>query len=62
MSADLIRLTEVARHEAAGLGHRYVGTEHLLLGLLHEVGTEALGLGLQQARDQIIRVLHGDAL
>ncbi|WP_302467466.1 Clp protease N-terminal domain-containing protein, partial [Intestinimonas massiliensis (ex Afouda et al. 2020)] len=22
--------------EAAGLGHRYVGTEHLLLGLLRE--------------------------
>ncbi|WP_155340605.1 Clp protease N-terminal domain-containing protein [Acrocarpospora corrugata] len=62
MSADLVRLTEVARREAAGLGHRYIGTEHLLLGLLHEDGTEALGVGLQQARDQIIKVLHGDVL
>ncbi|MER5625708.1 Clp protease N-terminal domain-containing protein [Streptosporangium sp. NPDC002544] len=62
ISADLVRLTEAARREAAGLGHRYVGTEHLLLGLLHEDGTESLGVGLQQARDQIIKVLHGDVL
>ncbi|MFE3448427.1 Clp protease N-terminal domain-containing protein [Nonomuraea sp. NPDC059194] len=62
ISAGLSRLTELARREAAGLGHRYVGTEHLLLGLLHEDGTEALSVGLQQARDQVIKVLHGDAL
>ncbi|MEO3859382.1 Clp protease N-terminal domain-containing protein [Acrocarpospora sp. B8E8] len=62
INADLVHLTELARREAAGLGHRYVGTEHLLLGLLHMDGTEALGVGLQQVRDQVIKVLHGDVL
>ncbi|MBB6546130.1 Clp protease N-terminal domain-containing protein [Nonomuraea rubra] len=57
--AELGRLTELARQEAAGLGHRYVGTEHLLLGLLHEGGTATLGIGLHQAREQIVKVLHG---
>jgi ATP-dependent Clp protease ATP-binding subunit ClpC len=60
-SADLSRVTELARHEAAGLGHRYIGTEHLLLGLIHEEGTEALGVSLHQARTQVIKVLHGNA-
>jgi ATP-dependent Clp protease ATP-binding subunit ClpC len=62
ISADLVRVTEAARREAAGLGHRYVGTEHLLLGLLHENGAEALGISVRQARDQIIKILHGDVL
>ena len=30
------KIIELAMSEAAGLGHRYVGTEHLLLGLLRE--------------------------
>ncbi|TDD25556.1 Clp protease N-terminal domain-containing protein [Nonomuraea diastatica] len=51
---------ELARREATGLGHRYVGTEHLLLGLLHDDGSQALGVGLRQTRDQVIKVLHGD--
>ncbi|MGP3937388.1 Clp protease N-terminal domain-containing protein [Nonomuraea sp. KM88] len=53
---------EQARREAAELGHRYVGTEHLLLGLLHEDGAEAPGVGLRQTRDRVVRVLHGDDL
>ncbi|GAA4926404.1 ATP-dependent Clp protease ATP-binding subunit ClpA [Nonomuraea thailandensis] len=61
VSAGLGRLTELARQEAAELGHRYVGTEHLLLGLLHEGGTAALGVGLEQAREQVVKVLRGHA-
>ncbi|MGA4987945.1 Clp protease N-terminal domain-containing protein [Nonomuraea bangladeshensis] len=58
----LDQVLERARREAAGLGHRYVGTEHLLLGLLHDETTAAaLGVGLRQARDQVVKVLHGEA-
>jgi ATP-dependent Clp protease ATP-binding subunit ClpC len=59
-SADLSRVMDLARHEAAGLGHRYIGTEHLLLGLIHAEGTEALGVSLHQARTQVIKILHGN--
>ncbi|WP_344479904.1 Clp protease N-terminal domain-containing protein [Nonomuraea monospora] len=62
INADLGRLTELARQEAAELGHRYVGTEHLLLGLLRENEAAVPGVGLQQARAQVIRVLRGDGL
>ncbi|MFI7455059.1 Clp protease N-terminal domain-containing protein [Nonomuraea sp. NPDC049714] len=58
--ADLSRITDLARQEAAELGHRYIGTEHLLLGLIHE-DAEVFGVSLQQARAQVIKVLHGDA-
>ncbi|MFG1710799.1 Clp protease N-terminal domain-containing protein [Nonomuraea sp. M3C6] len=52
----------LARREAAGLRHRYIGTEHFLLGLLNEEGTAAaLGVGLHQTRAQVIKVLHGEA-
>nr|WP_260407623.1 Clp protease N-terminal domain-containing protein [Planomonospora venezuelensis] len=57
--AELGRIVERARCEAAELGHRYIGTEHLLLGVICEEGTEALGVSLHQARDQVIKVLHG---
>ncbi|MFD0664584.1 Clp protease N-terminal domain-containing protein [Thermocatellispora tengchongensis] len=62
IGTDLGRITELTRHEAAGLGHRYVGTEHLLLALLHEEVSEALGVGLRQTRDRVIKILHGGAL
>ncbi|TYB62635.1 hypothetical protein FXF51_24655 [Nonomuraea sp. PA05] len=61
-SADLGRLTALARQEAAELGHRYVGTEHLLLGLLRENEAAIPGIGLQQAREQIVKILHGHHL
>ena len=32
------RVLEIAKKETATLGHKYVGTEHLLLGLLQEPG------------------------
>ena len=53
----------IAVEDARELGHGYVGTEHLLLGLLHEgegvaarVLTEA-GVSLEKARSQIVGVL-----
>lgn len=58
---------EFAMTEARGLNHRYVGTEHLLLGLLREskgVGAQALnemGITLEGARVETIRVLSGRA-
>ncbi|MBB3733874.1 Clp protease N-terminal domain-containing protein [Nonomuraea dietziae] len=60
--ADLGNILEQVRREAAGLGHLYIGTEHLLLGVIREEGTEAPGVGLQQVRDQIIQLLHGSVV
>jgi ATP-dependent Clp protease ATP-binding subunit ClpC len=54
---------EHALRESRLLGHSYIGTEHLLLGLLSEgegVGARVLtGLGadLNQAREQVTRIL-----
>ena len=41
-----------AREEARGLGADYVGTEHLLLALLHTSGT--------LARDVLVALMRGD--
>ena len=38
-SADVRRLLALALREALRLGHNYVGTEHLLLGVLNDEGT-----------------------
>jgi ATP-dependent Clp protease ATP-binding subunit ClpA len=52
--------------EALGLGHNYVGTEHLLLGLAREgegVAAELLvgfGAGHARLRDQVLQVLTGE--
>jgi hypothetical protein len=49
----------LAQNEARGLGHRSVGTEHLLLGLLAEgegvaaSALESLGISLEEAREQV---------
>jgi ATP-dependent Clp protease ATP-binding subunit ClpA len=54
---------ELAVKEARSLNHDYIGTEHLLLGLLREgegVGAEVLaGLGItyNEARAEIVRML-----
>src|SRR3989454_5319180 len=57
------KVLELAMSEARELNHRYVGTEHLLLGLLREekgvaarVLTEA-GVTLERARAETLRVL-----
>lgn len=54
---------EYAMKEAQSFNHSYVGTEHLLLGLLHEgkgIGAQALnsmGITLEDAREETLRVL-----
>jgi ATP-dependent Clp protease ATP-binding subunit ClpC len=55
-----------AQHEARDLKHNYLGTEHLLLGLLREeegVAARALrefGITIDQVRDQVVQIVgHG---
>jgi ATP-dependent Clp protease ATP-binding subunit ClpC len=57
------RVIELAADEARLLGHRYIGTEHLLLGLVRKgegitAGVlESLGVTLERVRAETIRVL-----
>jgi ATP-dependent Clp protease ATP-binding subunit ClpC len=60
------KVLELAMSEARELNHSYVGTEHLLLGLLREekgiaaqVLTDA-GINLEQARAETLRLLGSD--
>ena len=58
------KVIELAIEEARKLGHNYVGTEHLLLGLLVEgegigVGVlESLGVGAAKTRFQVIKEIR----
>ena len=63
------KVLELAVDEARLLGHQYIGTEHLLLGILREgdglaVGVlESLGVDLEKLRRETIQMLkHTDAL
>jgi hypothetical protein len=53
------RVMDLAQDEARMLNHNYIGTEHLLLGLIHEgegvaaQALESLGVGLKTARQQV---------
>ncbi|MBL7084904.1 MAG: ATP-dependent Clp protease ATP-binding subunit [Candidatus Omnitrophica bacterium] len=57
------RVIELSMEEARSLGHNYIGTEHLLLGLLHEgEGVAAqvlsgLGLDLNKLRSEVMELL-----
>jgi ATP-dependent Clp protease ATP-binding subunit ClpC len=57
------RVIELAIDEARHLGHNYIGTEHLLLGLLREGGgvasdvLDSFGITLERARAETARVL-----
>ena len=60
------KVIEYAMEEARNLNHNYVGTEHLLLGLLREQeGVAAqvlmnLGLKLEDVREEVLNLLgHG---
>ena len=60
------KVLELAMTEARELNHSYVGTEHLLLGLLREekgiaaqVLTDA-GVNLEQSRAETLRLLGSD--
>jgi len=58
------KVFEYANEEASSLGHNYVGTEHLLLGLLRQtdgVGAqvlENLNVDLQEVRKEVLRELE----
>ncbi len=60
------KVLELSIDEARTLNHSYVGTEHLLLGLLREetgIAAQVLqreGLSLDMVRQEIIRLLGGD--
>ena len=54
------RALQAAQREAAQLGRAYVGTEHLLLGVLTDPGAARDVLGgitLEAARNEIIQIL-----
>jgi ATP-dependent Clp protease ATP-binding subunit ClpC len=59
------RVLELAFREALQLGHNYVGTEHILLGLVREGESVAahvlfeLGVELENLRNQVVRALSG---
>ena len=58
------RALTVAQEEARGLDHDFIGTEHLLLGLLASAGGAAgdalteLGVTLAEARDKVEERVH----
>jgi ATP-dependent Clp protease ATP-binding subunit ClpC len=57
------RVVVLAQEEARMLNHDYIGTEHLLLGLIHEgegiaaQALEALGISLRDARRDIEEII-----
>ncbi len=57
------KVLELSWDEARQLGHNYIGTEHLLLGLIregHGVGTkvlENLGVDLNKCRSNVVKLL-----
>jgi ATP-dependent Clp protease ATP-binding subunit ClpC len=59
------KVLELALREAIQLGHNYIGTEHILLGLIREGDGVAaqvlvrLGADLNRTRQRVIEVLHG---
>jgi ATP-dependent Clp protease ATP-binding subunit ClpC len=61
------KVFELSLREALQLGHNYIGTEHVLLGLVREgEGVAAqvlvkLGAGLPRVRQQVIQLLSGYA-
>ena len=59
------KVLELSLREALQLGHNYIGTEHILLGLIREgEGVAAqvlvrLGADLNRVRQQVIQLVHG---
>jgi len=57
------RVVVLAQEEARMLNHNYIGTEHILLGLIHEgegvaaKGLEALGISLEGVRAQVEEII-----
>jgi ATP-dependent Clp protease ATP-binding subunit ClpA len=59
------KVLELSLRESLQLGHNYIGTEHILLGLIREGDGVAaqvlvkLGADLNRVREQVIQLLHG---
>jgi len=57
------RVVKLAEEEARRLDHNYIGTEHILLGLLHEgegvaaKALESLGISLDAVREQVEEII-----
>jgi ATP-dependent Clp protease ATP-binding subunit ClpC len=57
------RVVVLAQEEAKLLNHNYIGTEHILLGLIHEgegvaaKALEALGISLDGVREQVQEII-----
>jgi ATP-dependent Clp protease ATP-binding subunit ClpA len=58
------RVVALAREHAGGFGHDYIGTEHLLLGLVHESGGVAakalvsLGVSTEMVRERVAALIE----
>jgi ATP-dependent Clp protease ATP-binding subunit ClpC len=61
------KVLELSLREALQLGHNYIGTEHMLLGLVRESNDEAVqilsGLGVDPAplRDRVLELISGQS-
>src|SRR5688500_9389020 len=62
------RVVVLAQEEARMLNHNYIGTEHILLGLIHEgegvaaKAMESLGISLEAVRQQVEEIIgHGES-
>jgi ATP-dependent Clp protease ATP-binding subunit ClpC len=59
------KVLELALREAVSMSHSYIGTEHLLLGLVRETGGVAarvlldLGADAERIRNEVVRLLGG---
>ena len=57
------RVVVLAQEEARLLNHNYIGTEHILLGLIHEgegvaaKALESLGVSLEAVRNQVEEII-----
>ena len=57
------RVVVLAQEEARLLNHNYIGTEHILLGLIHEgegvaaKALESLGISLEKVRQQVEEII-----
>ena len=57
------KVLELSLREALQLGHNYIGTEHILLGLIHEgegvasKALESLGISLEAVREQVQEII-----
>jgi ATP-dependent Clp protease ATP-binding subunit ClpC len=63
LSAQSVQAMQLAEDQARAMGHEYLGTEHLLLGLLGQQGTPAanalstLGVDAGHVRSEIERTI-----